>query len=174
MDRIKVLKDIIHDNDPDYTAEASEADLDSFAREINQLYEPQPDQSRLLTVEESVKAYNAGYAGDVVAYLLTDEERMRKANGNRAILEAQRDLTASIKDAELSKLLGTAREVYNRGRADQKTIDDARIEALIEWLFEDCDCPMRELPTYQPSRPRHKCWKCMKKLKANPTSEVEG
>ncbi len=43
MNRIKVLKDIIHDHDPDYTAEASESDLDSFAREINQLYESQPD-----------------------------------------------------------------------------------------------------------------------------------
>ena len=43
MDRIKVLKDIIHDHDPDYTAEASESDLDSFASEINQLYEPHSD-----------------------------------------------------------------------------------------------------------------------------------
>ncbi len=43
MNRIKVLKDIIHDHDPDYTAEASESDLDSFADEINQLYEPQTD-----------------------------------------------------------------------------------------------------------------------------------
>ncbi|KKK91475.1 hypothetical protein LCGC14_2712610 [marine sediment metagenome] len=88
----------------------------------------QPDQSRLLTVEESVKAYNAGYAEDVVAYLLTDEVRMRKANGNRAILKAQRDLTASTKDDEI-------KQVYEECGQEIKDMDaqcQARIEALIE------------------------------------------
>ena len=46
--------------------------------------------------------------------------------------DLQRDLTASIKDAETSKLLGTAWEVYRRGMSEQKIIDEARRGALIE------------------------------------------
>lgn len=77
--------------------------------------------------------------------------------------------TASIKDAEYNKLLEAFKEVkiHRASLMDEAKVKD---EALIEWLLENCDCPRNDFPTEQPSRPRHKCWKCMQKLKATHTS----
>ncbi len=71
MDRIEEVKKILFEG---YLT-------DLAAEKINQLYEPQPDQSsRLLTPEEVEAVWSP--------HVLTP------------VLEAQRDLTASIKDAE--------------------------------------------------------------------------
>ena len=72
---------------------------------------------RLLTVEESVKAYNAGYAKDVAANLLTEEMSKRTANGKRAMLEAQRSIDI---------------EHRNWAIADMRKQSQARIKTLIE------------------------------------------
>ena len=109
---------------------------------------------RLLTVEESVKAYNAGYAKDVAANLLTEEMSKRTANGKRAMLEAQRSIDI---------------EHRNWAIADMRKQSQARIKTLIEEI-------QVKVMDKEGTRRAGMNWDIIKAThcKANPTSEVEG
>ncbi len=125
---------------------------------------PQPDQSGLLTDEEIRRL---------------GRPQLHLMPLMKSIAEAQRDLTASIKDAEIEELTAQIRRAISKIGILNKRItrDEAEYQQergrIIEWLLEDCDCPRNDFPTEQPSRPRHKCWKCMQKLKATHTSKKE-
>ncbi|KKM73267.1 hypothetical protein LCGC14_1412170 [marine sediment metagenome] len=87
-----------------------------------------PDRSRLLTVGESVKAYNAGYAKDVVANLLTEEMSKREANGKRAILEAQQSIDIEHRNWAIADM-----RKQSQARVDLLEAEhSARIEAFIK------------------------------------------
>ena len=86
----------------------------NHARDICQLFEPKPDEGRLLTQEEINKAYD-----DAPEPLGTLE----------VALVAQDAKTASIKDAECKEMILRAKQ---SGENDAAFKYEARIEALIE------------------------------------------
>ena len=156
MNRIEGVKKILDSFFKDSHNTYPSPKTAELAHEINQLYEPQPDQSsRLLTPEEVEAVWSP--------HVLTP------------VLEAQRDLTASIKDAEKAEL-----EKGFRAEENETLIDfalnvathfdecrDSRIGFIMQQAFGDIEWDeCQDIISTVISQG--------KALKANPTSEVEG
>ena len=96
-----------------YHASLKENGLDVLAKQINQLYEPHDQSSKLLTDEEIEEAED-------VFTPPTKEEWMQKPDHHywriNKIIKAQRDLTASIKDAECEVKLQEVEAALHRPR----------------------------------------------------------
>ena len=119
-----------------------------------------PDQSRLLTPEEIVELCDK-WEDEYENVEMTDAEWEIKRFS--LLVAAQRDLTASIKDAKCTERV---KKVFNT----TARLGQARREALIEEVDEifSVYADKFHIPTIK--------WKYIrvKYLKANPTSEVEG
>ena len=177
MDKIEDVKKILgnytYQFQPDFDekrgARWASGDI---AQQINQLYNSpdwqkegftktvsrynEPDQPRLLTDWELlsvIPAASPSKKGVVKPF-------------HRRIAKAQRDLTASIKDAEIEAV----KEFYKLAGIAKDTVNAAHIGALLKEI-EYCPKCGNYIPKAQPTK---KCFSCDWELKANPTSEVEG
>ena len=114
MDKIEKVKKILYKHWHIVVADVplerfTDTTLDKLTEEICQLFEPKPDQSRLLTPEELnvalkyPKLLNTHPYNDLPA---SHQERIQRA------IKAQRDLTAEIKDAELCEVLNEKSNEY--------------------------------------------------------------
>jgi len=105
-----------------------------YAEEICKLFE-QADENRLLLPEE-IKSIEASTAIKNLVFHTKDEIRIAK---KKALLGAQRDLTASIKDAEIRRW---QEKHFNDVMAAKKSgYDDAKLEcrAKVQRIFEEID-----------------------------------
>lgn len=104
-------------------------------REICQLFEPKPDESRLLTDEEITSAAIQGNA-ELPSYGSTSAEHWHAEY--RAIAKTQDAKTASIKDAEY----GSKIETYQKANKDfQDLLIEAhrQEQARVERMFKEID-----------------------------------
>ena len=174
--------------------------IEDVAKQINQLYEPQPDQpkrcsecggTKILTyhnqTEGEILRRDCPYCKPDQSRLLTDEkiktlpiiDRISRSDKPLwlkrciSVAEAQRDLTASIKDAEIDKRDKRILELQDSFRMSQE-MSDARIEALIEELDTFCVNYDHYGTDKRANTRRRCCNKCWQELKATHCKGEEG
>ncbi len=157
MDKIQAIRKIVLA--VKRTAESGEA-YESILKIVDVLNqpEPQPDQSRLLTRADMKEIIKEHWSDPIIVGACLSMTKQ--------VAKAQRDLTASIKDAEWTE---KAVDTYQAGIERGKIIGQARVGALVEELTKIVDT--RSWGTIKEALSK---FLNKYKLKANPTSEVEG